>query len=276
MILRSFAGVAFLLTLIFAFDARAGWVQPSGAYYLKFWDRSVIGGRAFDLQGEKPELPENYQDHALNLYAEYGLTSETTVLFHGAPLGYSSYGEHSTMYSGLNWAGLRFALLQGEFPLALELKYGYSPPLGKGPLAEGTVGGSRFVYRPTFEQHLGRGQLSAGWALAPGAWMKGAVAAIFSSNEEIDPALEAALGIGWRADFGLAITFEALLHVPARDPRVIDVIGAGNTRYLGVELMIAWWLSEHFGIHVALGGAPALTKSNAAAPALSFGVEIRS
>lgn len=276
MIRRSFAGVAFLLTLILTTEARAGWVQPSGAYYLKFWDRSVIGGRAFDLRGEKPALPENYQDHALNLYVEYGLTSETTVVFNGAPLGYSSYGDEAAVYSGLNWAGLRFALLRGEAPLALELKYGYSPPFGAGPLASGTVDGASFIYRPALEQHLARGQLSAGWALTSGAWLKGAFAAIFSSNDEVVPALEASLGIGWRSEFGLAINFESLLHLPARDPRVIDVIGVGNTRYLGVELTVAWWFSEHFGIHAALGGAPALARSNAAAPALSLGVEIRS
>jgi hypothetical protein len=264
-----------LLILAISQDARAGWVQPPGAYYLKIWDRTLIGDRVFDLDGERPELPESYQDHALNLYAEYGVTEELTVLFHGSPIGYSSIGDESTVYSGLNWFGLRHALLRGTVPLALELKYGYSPPLGDGPLAEGTLAGARFVYRPTFEQHLGRAQLSAGWG-SSSVWVKTAAAAILSSADDIDPALEAALAVGWRSSFGLAATIDLLLHVPVRDPRVIDVTGFGNTRYLGVELTLAWWLNENVAINVAAGGAPALTTSNAATPALSFGVEIRS
>jgi hypothetical protein len=242
---------------------------------LKVWDRTLVGKRAFDLEGGRPELSETYQDHALNLYAEYGVTKDTTVLFHGAPVGFSSFGDEATVYSGLNWLGLRFSLLRGETPLALQLEYGYSPPLGSDPLAEGTLEGVRFVYRPTFEQHLGRGQLSAGWSFGQ-VWTRTALAAVFSSGEDIDPALEAELAAGWRASFGLGITLNVALHLPTRTPRVIDVTGIGNTRYLGVELSFAWWFSEHFGVHAGVGGAPALTTSNAATPALSFGVEIRS
>src|SRR5262247_2818869 len=130
-------------------EARAGWVQPAGAY---------------DLHGQKPELPSSYRDSALNYYVEYGVTSETTVIVHGAVLGFSAIGDASTMYSGLNLFGLRFALLKDAIPVAFELSYGYSPPLGNKPLTEGTVDGMRFLYRPTFEQQLGRGELSAGWS----------------------------------------------------------------------------------------------------------------
>jgi hypothetical protein len=136
------------------------------------------------------------------------------------------------------------------------------------------VEGASFVFRPSFEQHVWRMDLSAGFASGI-FWSKGALGAILSSGEDIDPALEAQLGSGFRTSFGLAVALDAVVHAPARSPRIIDVTGVGNTRYVGLDLGLAWWLLDHLAVSTSIGIAPSAA-SNAATPSLNFGLEIRS
>ncbi len=260
-------------TLLAAGNARAGWVQEPGAYYLKAWNRTVAGDRVFLLDGEIEALGISYQQHVLNVYAEYGVTRDTTVVLQAAPLGFMSAGSESTPYSGVTALALRFSLAKGTVPLALELGYGYSPQLSNEALAEGSVAGTRYVVRPTIQQHLGRGHLTAGFA-ADIFWFKAGAGAVFSSGEDIDPALEGLLSLGLTTSFGLGVALSSVLHMPIHKPEFIDVTGVGNTRYLGVELSLSYWFSDHFAISAGLGTAP-FAESNAAAPALSLGVEIR-
>lgn len=253
-------------------EAYAGWVQPPGGYYLKLWDRTLAGQKAFDLDGGQLDLGTKYQDHALNLYGELGLTDELTLVVRATPLGYASIADTSTLYSGLTMIGLKLALLRGGLPLALEVAYGYSPPLD--PLATGTGAGATWVFRPSLEQHLAKTELSAGWSLDP-VWARAAAGAIFTSGDALDPALEARLAVGLSLPFGLGAQVAMGYHATVRAPRIIDVTGAGNTRYLGLELGASWWFLDDVGVSVGLGTAP-FAESNAATASLSFGLELRS
>lgn len=257
-----------------ASEAHAGWLQPPGGHYLKLWDRSLVGEKVFDLSGDVTALPEAYQDHALGLYAEYGATRTLTLVLEATPLGFAKSGDRSAVYVGPAWLGLRFALSDGALPLALDVAYGYSAPVGDQILSSGTVSGSDYLVRPTFEQHLARAELSLGWSLGM-TWLRGSAGAIFSSADDVDPVLRARVAAGLVTDFGLGASLTGTLHAPTRDPRVVDVLGLGNTRYLGLDLGVSWWLGEHVGVNAGLGLAPS-ARSNAATPAISLGVEIRS
>jgi hypothetical protein len=265
---------AALLCLAPAAEAHAGWVQPAGGYYLKLWDRSLVGEKVYDLSGDAVMLPERYQDHALRLYAEYGATRALTLVLEATPLGYARSGDRSAVYVGPTWLGLRVALVDGAMPFALEVAYGYSAPVGDQLLSSGTVSGRDYLVRPTFEQHLGKAELSLGASVGM-MWFRGAAGAVMSSAADIDPALHARLTAGVSTDFGLGASLTGTLHAPTRTPRVVDVLGLGNTRYLGVDLGLSWWVGEHVGVTAGLGLAPSAV-SNAATPAISLGLEIRS
>jgi len=260
-----------LVLVLGATPAHAGWVQAPGAYYLKLWDQMLIGGQVFARDGTKLELPESYQDHALRLYFEYGVDEALTVIVRGTPLGLASYGGEATAYSGLMGVGLRAALIRGELPIALELGYGWGPPLGKAPLAEGQVEGRRFVYRPTFEQHVGQVELQIGWAFSA-LWMKAAGGLVVSSGEGIDPAAEASFRLGTSTSFGLEADAGVVVHAPFADPRFIDVTGVGNTRYVGVALGVGYWITNSLGVRLDLGLAP-FAESNAATPSIGVGIQ---
>lgn len=261
------------LLALTAAEARAGWVQPAGSYYLKAWNRTVAGDRVFLPNGEIEPLGFTYQQHVLNVYAELGVTADTTVIVNASPFGLASAGDNWLPFSGITSLALRFSLAKGTVPLALELGYGYSPNISGDFVREGMLGTNYFVFRPAFEQHLGRGHLFAGYAV-DNFWFKTGAGAVFSSSEEIDPAVEALLSIGLNTSFGLDVALHGVLHLPTHRPRFIDVTGVGNTRYLGVDLTVSYWFSDHFAVSAGLGTAP-FAESNAAAPALSLGVEIR-
>lgn len=46
-------------------------------HYLKVWNRSLFGSRAYFADGTARALPSGFGDHPLNCYFEYGLTSSS-------------------------------------------------------------------------------------------------------------------------------------------------------------------------------------------------------
>jgi hypothetical protein len=254
-------------------SAHAGWTQPAGATYLKLWDQVLIGSRVFTTDGQQADLGARYQDHALKLYLEHGLDDGLTAVVRATPLGIASFGDDTRAYAGLVMVGLRVALARGELPLALELGYGYAPPLGDRAIATGVVDGQSYRYQPTLEQHVGQAELQLGWSWE-WLWIKAHGGAIFSSGSDLEPAFEGGLRAGMRTTFGLTADAGVVLHMAIREPQLIDVTGVGNTRYLGLNLGAGYAITEGFGIRVDLGLAP-YAVSNAATPSLGVGVELR-
>lgn len=253
--------------------AHAAWTQPVGATYLKLWDHVLVGSKVFDLDGQVVELGQSYQDHALRLYLEHGVAERLTVVARATPLGLASLGSETTAYAGLLGLGARIGLVTGAFPVALELGYGYAPPLGGAAVATGTLGDQAYRYQPALERHVGTVELQAGTAWRA-LWAVARVGTTFVHGDGLDPALDAGLRVGFSTTFGLSGDAGLSVHEPFRDPTLIDVTGVGNTRYLGIDLGLGYALTDQVGIRVDFGTA-AYAASNAATPALGVGLELR-
>jgi hypothetical protein len=263
------------LTTTLAFapgQAEAGWTQPAGSFYFKIWDQLLIGRRVHLATGGTSSLGRTYQDHGLRYYFELGVTDDLTAVVRGNPLGFAKLGDESTLYSGMLALGVRYAILRDPLPISIEAHYGYAPPLGDGPLGSGIVDGQPWVYLPTIERHQAGGELLAGYALSWG-WLKGGTGLRFASAEGIDPVFSAQAGIGARSSFGLTGELVFSLHHPLGEIRVVDVTGVGQTRYVGFNLSLSWWLSDHFAVNIGGGGA-FYVRSNAATPSFSVGIEL--
>lgn len=266
-----------------ATTARAGgWTQEPGRFYLKLWDRSLIrGSNAYvgDTLGHSESVPE-YSDHQLNLYGEVGVHERVTIVGAFTPFGYAKIGGESASYVGPLTVGARFGLLRGSTPLAVEVHYGYAPPVGDDPLYDvmqtGTDGiDRRIVYAPTVENHRFELQLQMGHGFRireTGAWFTASLGA--RANTDYRSALTAFAQVGvqpWRFTFDL--------HVGVYEPFggeivLTNVSGAGNTRYLGVGIGIAFAITDHIGLTFGAEGV-LYASSNAATPAYLFGIEAK-
>lgn len=256
-----------------AAPARAGWTQPAGSSYFKVWDQVLIGSRAFDLDGQIVDLGQSYQDHALKLYFEYGLDDDLTAVVRATPLGIASFGEETTAYAGMIELGMRVALLRGQVPVALELRYGYAPPLGGTPVAEGMAEGRAFRYQPALERHAGSADLSAGWAWS-WTWVQASVGTTFLAGDGLDPVFQASIRGGLSTEVGISGDVGLTAHLPFRQPQILDITGTGNTRYVGLNLGVGYAITDRFGVRLDLGLAPHAV-SNAATPSVGVGVELR-
>ncbi len=253
--------------------APAGGVQPAGQTYLKLWDRVLIGSRAYTTAGDAVDLGARYQDHALRLYLEHGLTERITAIVDATPLGIASFGDETTAYAGLVAIGLRLGLAEGPLPLALEVRYGYAPPLGDAPVAAGEVAGQAYRYQPALERHVGAAELQLGWRL-DWFWTRASAGTTFVAGADLDPFFEAALRAGFVSAVGIAGDVGIVLHAPFRDPEVIDVTGVGDTRFVGLVAGVSYALTDHVALRVDLGLTP-YGESSAASPSLGVGVELR-
>jgi hypothetical protein len=259
--------------LVVPSTARAAWTQPVGATYLKLWDHVLAGSRVFGLDGQILDLGQSYQDHALRLYLEHGVAERLTVVARATPLGLASSGEETTAYAGLLGLGARIGLVTGQVPVALELGYGYAPPLGATAVAAGALGDQAYRYQPALERHVGTVELQVGTSWRA-LWAVARVGTTFVHGDGLDPALDAGLRLGFSTGFGLSGDGGVSVHEPFRDPTLIDVTGIGNTRYVGIDLGIGYALTDQVGLRVELGLAP-YAESNAATPSLGVGLELR-
>lgn len=255
-----------------AAPAHAAWPQPKGAFYFKIWDQFLAGSKAHQSDGTTVELPARYADHSLRYYFEVGVLDQLTVVIRGNPVGYASFGDEATLYSGMLRLGGRWSFQTEPFALSVQASYGYAPPLGDGVLGQGTIDGEPFFYTPALERHEGAAELQLGHAL-PWGWISGA-AGLRVATAGLDPALDVRAGIGARAPFGLTGELTFGLHHPFGDVVVTDVAGIGQTRFIGWNLTLSYWFNAHFAVNAGIGGA-FLVHSNAAAYPLSFGLELR-
>lgn len=262
-----------LLAVAFSAEAFAGaWAQPQGKHYLKIWERSLIGSRAFGTDG-KPLDVEKYQDHQLNFYGEYGLFDRLTLIAQGSPVGYASAGGENSTYVGPLGAGVRYGLLQSSVNLAVEGHYTLSLPVGDKALFTEIVEGQPVTYVPSLENHAGTLLLSAGAGVGSG-WVTASIGFQANSNEDLDPAIIGSAQYGYRFNE----TWLADVHVntfhPTGEIEVVNVPGVGQTSYVGFGFGASYAFSPNTSLAVGFDGAIA-AKSNAATPSLNIGLEFQ-
>lgn len=242
-----------------------GWTQPRGAYYLKLWVRSLFGSRGYFTDRAARPLGATYQDHALNLYGEYGLTSDWTLVAFARPVGHASFGDSATAYMGELAAGARRGLLRGRVNLAVEAHASVTPDVGERVLGAGVVEGRSFVYVPTASTARFDAELQAGLALGAWGWVTAAAGARFYTRDAIDHALYGSLQFGVQTSFGLQLMATATTQQPLGHVVATNAAGAGQTRYVSYGLDASFWFTRRWAVTAGFAGA-LLVESNAATP----------
>ena len=249
-----------------------GWTQPQGQLYLKVWDRTLVGKKAFLTDGTIADLPESFQDHQLSAYFELGLSDEATLVARASPIGVSSYGDNLRLYSGGFALGLRHALLSGVVPVAVEARLGGRP---SGPLlGSGEARGAAFSMTPVVGTAHFDFELQAGAALPYGFWASGSAGSVLYTEASLAPSLNGFLQLGWGSSFGLVLDLHLNFAHSTKMDEITNVLGSGNTRYLGFGLALAYWFTPRFALNAGLEGV-LYAESNAATPSLLFGFEVR-
>ena len=258
-----------------------GWTQPKGEYYLKVWDRTLVGTRAYlstGLRDTQRGLPR-YQDHQLNVYFEYGIIDQLTLVAVATPVGWASMAGNSTAYIGPIVAGLRWGFFQKKVKLALEGHYGYAPGVGDGLLFDMTFpqGGGvqeRIIYKAAIENHRGELQFQLGHGFSFGSWITAHVGVRFNSNDTIDTALTGFVQYGHKFKRPWVLEGHITVREPFGDVVLTNIPGVGQTRYMGVGLSPSYWFTEHVAIMVGVDGV-FYASSNAATPSIMLGVEVK-
>jgi hypothetical protein len=233
----------------------------------------------FFADGEIRKLGKEFNDHSLNLYGEYGVTDDWTVVYNGRPFGTVKVGDDSATYVGAQSFGVRRALAKGDMKIAIELRYVFSPAVGDEPVAQGVSEAEAeadrepWFYAPTIAGHGVDGELQLGKGLSFG-WWTAAVGARHRTASEIGTALTATAQLGIALSDTVNLSIDLSMEEPLDEVEVTNVSGAGRTRFFGNGLAVSWWVTERMGLTTGFGGA-FYASSNAASPALSFGIELR-
>lgn len=250
-----------------------GWSQPRGGHYLKVWNRSLLGSRAYFADGVIRPLPTGFGDHALNYYVEYGVTDRWTLVSNGSPFGYSVFNGDSAVYMGSLSVGARRGLVQGTWNLAVEAHYGYAPPVGERALGVGGVEGNLYTYLPAVETHHLDAEVQLGRGIGRG-WVSARAGARWYSREGFDPAIFGGIQGGYSFAFGLTVSAGVHTHQPVGAVRFTNVTGVSQTRYVGFAVDLSYWFTRHWAVTAGVGGV-ALAQSNAGALPFLFGFEHR-
>lgn len=253
----------------------AGWTQPEGAYYVKIWNRALMGQGAFTADGDIEGLPDSFTDMTLNVYGEYGLTDTLSLVVFATPAGRSTFGDEAATYMGAVNGGLRKGWTVGKTKIAIEGQYGYAPAFGDEALATGVTDDTAepFVYVPTINTHRLSAELQIGRPLSFG-WFSVSGGYRYLSASALDPQIFGFGQIGWSFSPKLELDFHASLLEALGDIEMTEVLGVGQTRYLGLGLGANWWLTPGFAINAGLDGA-VYAASNAAAVSVAMGVALR-
>ncbi|MFO0625822.1 MAG: hypothetical protein U0325_09425 [Polyangiales bacterium] len=264
-----------LALLLGGAEARAwGWTQPRGAHYLRVWARGLVGARGYLADGQIEPLGTSFVDVALHGYLEYGLTDDWTFVAQGRPVGWAQVGGDATGYTGELQVGLRRALLRGGWNVAAEVRYGLTPPWGDRALGAGVVRGAAWVYRPTVETQAFVGELQFGHGLGRLGWITSYVGVRSPTRPGLEASVHAGVQGGVRFGFGLMLAASVLTNVPLHGFTDSNVSGAGNTRYVGWALDVAYAITPRWSLSVGVGGA-LLAASNAGALPVLVGFEHR-
>lgn len=268
------SGIVVAGFLLAAGTVHAGaWTQAEGNYYAKFWARTMSGTAGFFPDGEVLELDTRFTDLSANIYAEYGITDGVTVSANSTPYGFAKVGDKSKGYLGEQAIGVRYGILRGAVPVAVEGRYGYSAGVGRGVVGSGIAKGQPWFYAPTISTQTIDLSLQAGFGGSFG-WINLGVGGKYYTHNHLDEALYASLATG--TSFGpVSLGLSFFYHEPFGDIEVNNIAGTAQTRYLGNALSATWWLSETMGVGLGAEGA-IYAAANAAAPVFTLNFEMKS
>lgn len=258
------------LTLGMSQSAFAGgaWSQEKGEFYAKISNTTLIGNKAFDLEGEAVDVGD-FHLISLDYYAEVGLGRQWTIVSSGRPIGSARYDDRRGNYLGPLSIGLRRGFSLYGLQLGLEAAYGLQG-INDRNLAPDDAD---FVFRPTVPTQHGQLEFAVGKGLSWG-WVTGSAGAKVFSNESISPVILANVQAGYHITSKLSLDARVGLNQHTGDLEELNVTGAGETNYLGIGLGLSYWLSERVGLTVGAEGV-AFAQSNASTPSLTVGVELR-
>lgn len=265
-------GLTLLTLLSLSTQAHASaWTQPEGGSYFKVSTKSLIGSTALSEEAIV-QLPHTYQDHQLRLYGEWGVSQQVTAIFEATPLGITNYDSESRVYIGEMKAALRYQLALEPFVMSFQLDGGGRPSPTQA-LATLTVADQILEIRPVVGTLLGGASLRAGKSFGS-MWVSGHAGAQFHSAESLNTALFGYLQGGWHALDSLTIDIHLSLWHSLGDLGVLNVLGSGQTRYLGVGLGATWWMTPRLGLHGGIDGV-FYADHNASTPPIILGLEFR-
>lgn len=258
--------VVVLTAMLPSTAAAGGWTQPDGAGYAKVWASGLFGSDAFGLDGTGVGT-QSYRLITLSAYGEYGITDDLTAVGIITPIGSAVYGDRSNTFVGSMLAGIRQRFVDGPVQIAVEVRAGGSPGIGAKDLAAE----DDFEFRPTVQTGQLDSEMQVGIGL-PFGWF----AASFGPrwNSAIDNELIGFAQVGVGPFGGFVADLHTTFNEPLRELEVLNVSGAGNTRYLGYGVGLSWWATQTVGFHIGADGA-VYAQSNAATAPLQVGVEFR-
>jgi hypothetical protein len=241
--------------------AHAGWVQPAGQHYVKVGGRAIPGSlTAPATKASPPQLRggvglelDRYLDIAFEVYGEYGLTDTWTGIVKAMPLGWSSLGDNSTVYSGVAQIGVRRALLQGRHNISVQADLGYTPNVGDVDLMVSplVVDGVSYKYIPS-ESGAYTDLLQGYGTTFKDFWFKAELSAAAWSNPRIDPAILGEVQLGhagrWGNRWMLALPFREHLGSNPID----NLAGGGQSEYLAIRVDYTVTFGDGFGLNTAM------------------------
>lgn len=248
----------------------SGWTQPDQGHFVKLGGRALPGATFFPDSGDDTALPnENYFDLAVELYGEYGLSDDWTVIGQATPIGFASLGGEGTAYTGVVQAGLRRRLARGRHNLSFQVDVGYTPPLGETDLfTDPPVGADGLTYRYVPTQSGAQGDVLLGYGVGLNRFWIAAQAGVAAfTNRDIGPAIVGYAQVGYTTarNNRLMVTLPVRLHTVGEPDT--NLAGSGQTDFVGFrgEFQITFGKT---GWGLATGGAGAFFASaNEASPA---------
>lgn len=242
----------------------------AGDAYLKVYDRTIVGDSYFSSDGSRLRLGQTYQDHQLTLFGSLDVVDGLRLTVSGVPVGIAAFDGNTQAYFGGLAGGVEVDLWRGPVVLRTGLRLGGRPDIP--PLAlDGTV-----LVAPVVGTAFGAAQASLLWPLSFG-WLSIEAGVQAHSSSALSTALFAASQFGWRPgaiELSLQLQgWNALSGTGANDGPV-NVLGSGNTRYIGFDLDVAWWFGA-WGPFLGVGGA-LYAEHNAATPSLRAGIQFMS
>lgn len=259
-----------MLFLILDLAQAGGWTQSAQDHYVKLGGRAIPGADFFGDAGDTSELPsERYLDLALELYGEYGLTDNWTLVGQAIPIGFASLAGEQTAYAGVYQVGVRRRLLRGRHNLSVQVDVGYTPPLGETDLfLNPPSGDDGIVYRYLPTQSGAQGDVLLGYGVGLGSvWLAAQVGAAGFTNGDIAPAVLGYGQFGYTTPRRNRLTFTVPYRIHVTQTPDTNLSGAGQTDFAGVRLEFeltfgdsGWGVSTGFvGALFASGNEASLT-----------------
>lgn len=261
-----------LVVLVPATVEGAGFTQEPGRFYAKVWGRTLVGRGAYIEKRTIATLETSYQDYQVAVYLEAGLLPNITLTLQGVTFGVARFGDETRIYGGGPTAGLRLGLPDMPIPLAVEVQGGWRASSGD-PLGAGVVEGRPYEIVPALQTGHGSVEAQAGIPFSWG-WASASAGVRWFTAERLVPAVIGSAQIGWDTGIGLVVENHFSLYHSLGEDRVINVLGAANTRYLGVGFTLSWWFVERVAVTASVDGV-LYAWANAATPSIVFGFEVR-